>query len=184
MKAIRTIADLSNAWARQNAATAKLRSRPYVARPALQQYLDSFDNLKTVSDPDERFGLFRKIPAFEYHLKRFHDALTPQQRTSFAQQARAQKPRLKITADGKTMRRIVTDLCLRADNGEKITKQLWPLLFDDLCALKLNPIKFTDERDTTKELIRYDAGSDHKTITERRFANIVSSVRRRARAVN
>ena len=182
MKAIKTISDLSNAWARQNAAAGKLRSRPYIFHPALQQYLASFEKLQAIPDQAERFEYFRNIPALEAQLFWFNKSLSPQQRTSLAQQARAQKPRLKITGDGKTMRRIVSDLNLRADNRIKKAKQLWPMLFDELRALNLRPIRRIDPRNSTKESYLYDAGSLRRTITERRFANIVSSVRRAARA--
>lgn len=99
------------------------------------------------------------------------------------QRARAQKPRRKVTEDGRTLSQIIGDLVLRPDSRDQPTKELWPRFFAELDRLELGPKEIEHPTDLSKSAYAFcdDKGNERK-IAYGRFANIVSRVRQQKKS--
>jgi hypothetical protein len=95
------------------------------------------------------------------------------------QRRRAQRPRGKVTDDGRTLKQIVEALVLRPDHREESAWELWPHFSAELDQLGLDP-KEIEHSDRRKIRYEYRCCDRLGKITYGQFANLVSKVKNRA----
>ena len=157
---------------------AKLYKQPYIFNPALACHLAKFERLESISDPIERFEVFRRVPALEYELDIIDKRLTPQQRTSLAQQDRAQKLRSRVTPDGASLEQLIVNV-LEKDSWAKKAKEYWAPFIKYLEALGLAPVPGYSSRIPSREQLSYGLTGRRRRLSLRQFENHVSSIRRK-----
>jgi hypothetical protein len=79
-------------------------------------------------------------------------------------------------ADGKTMREIVARVV--KGHPEEETKELWPHFESYLERLGLSPQESSKPDDPSRTIMSYDIGNRRKEMTLKRFANLVSEIKR------
>jgi hypothetical protein len=104
-------------------------------------------------------------------------------RAMAAQRDRARKPRGKVTVDGKTITRVITELALKPEYREERAKGLWRHFHAELDRLELDPEEKDDSANSENSSYEYDFGNGRKLISYRRLANIVSNCRRKQKSL-
>jgi hypothetical protein len=178
-RAIKTIAGLQRVIDANNKRLSRFYDQDYVLAPALARNLARFDELNRIEDPSERFAQFRLIPALEYDLDAVDVGLTPSQRTSFAQQARARHPRTRLNRNGLTIMSLIREVVLKPQNPKNFkAKQYWKPFLESLARHDLNPKVRSDLVRPWIECVEYDACGSRRRLGRRQFENIVSKIRR------
>jgi hypothetical protein len=96
-----------------------------------------------------------------------------------AQRRRAQRPRGKVTDDGRNLKQIVEALVLGPEHREETARELWPHFSAELDQLGLDP-RETSHSDRRRIRYEYRFCGRLGKITYGQFANLVSKVRNRA----
>lgn len=99
-----------------------------------------------------------------------------------AQKARAQKPRGKVTDDGKTVTQMIRALTLQPEYLNERAKELWPHFFAQLDSHGLYPREINHPIEPKKCAYVYETKNGIKQITYGRFANMVSQYRSRKKS--
>jgi hypothetical protein len=178
-QAIETIEQLNQYhqvfWSARKKSLDKLVRRSYVAELAAKRQEAKIQGLREVVDERVRLNRLRRMTSFESELENADLELAPR-RLQLAQQARARRPRVRVTADGRTMRDIISAVALRPDLLREPAKGLWPVFKTELCLLNLAPTE-ESSRDH-KVACHYIVDGQQRRITEGQFHNVVSKVRR------
>lgn len=169
---IRSISGYRRAWARHNKRMAQLRQRPYVFGPAVEEYVAVCRGLDAISDPNKHRNAFRNLLPLEFYLSKIDASFTQEERTSYAQQDRARKPRV-LVANNQTMAQLIAEFGLRLENENKLVKALFIDFFKELSALETAPILINEQSVITYE----DALGIRRALSNKTFANTLSSVR-------
>jgi hypothetical protein len=180
-KRIKSIAGLQRAWNAHNKRFANLSRRQYILRPALSRHLARLDSLTTIGNDDARYQAFRCLPSLDFELQEFDAGLSPKQRISLAQQDRAKRIRIRLTADGETLETVIHKVLADVENPwQHPAKHFWLLTADYLLKLGLKPTTVMDSVDPSKEKLEYECdGGRRRSLTMGQFENRVSEVRRR-----
>lgn len=178
-QAIQTIEQLNqyyqDFWKSRKKSLDKLLGRSYVAELAAKRQQAKIQRLREIVDDQVRLNSLRQMMSFESELENADAELAPR-RLQLAQQARARRPRVRVTADGRTMRDIISAVALRSDLLREPAKGLWPAFKKELSLLNLAPKE--ESSSDHKVAYRYIVNGQQRRITEGQFHNVVSKVRR------
>ena len=86
-----------------------------------------------------------------------------------AQRRRAQRPRVKVTDDGQTIRQVVERLVRKLERREENIKELWPHFYEELERLELEPEEL-ECSDLRKCCYEYQFGDKRRKISYGQFS--------------
>jgi len=166
-------------WTKRKTEIGKLLVKPHLVAIASRREIKKAHFVHLARSEADRIERIRNQQPFECELESAADEFASLPVIK-AQRRRAKKPRGKVTEDGRTLDQVIEQLVSKTGSRDYSAPELWSPFYAELDQLELDP-KDMNPGNMKKAFYSYEFGTERKTITYRRFANLVSKYRKKSR---